>query len=102
MTETGLNTPEKVIFRFWDGEVIALFPEIPATMHPTYCQSYIHIGQHGAANPVMVGRRSRTATPNEYRSLARELRGRGYRLEIRKRMPHDHVETRIKELRSIR
>lgn len=42
-----------VIFRQFKkgGEVIAIFPTIPATMHPWECESYMHVGQHGACNP---------------------------------------------------
>ena len=41
--------------RFPDGDVIALFPYLPAECLNTWpCQSYMHIGQHGAADPRIV------------------------------------------------
>ncbi len=42
----------KVIFRKWPksqgGGVIALFPQLPASYSGHMCESYEHIGQHGA------------------------------------------------------
>jgi hypothetical protein len=45
-----------VIFRkFPDGDVIALLPYLPAECLTAWpCQSYMHIGQHGAADPRIV------------------------------------------------
>ena len=42
----------KVIFRkLKDGDIIALFPELPGDMNPYHtCESYMHVGQHGAAS----------------------------------------------------
>ena len=42
-----------VVFRRWrdtDGDVIALFPEIPADVQGCCCQSYMHIGQHAGGD----------------------------------------------------
>lgn len=85
----------RVIFRIFTGadalhnggahDVIALFPHIPGDMRPYQtCQSYQHIGQHGAADVRLV-ERTRLATRAEYRELAAELRAIGYRLDIRAR-----------------
>jgi len=42
---------DKVVLRTWeDGSVIALWPAVPANQSGTFCQSYEHIGQHGAAD----------------------------------------------------
>jgi hypothetical protein len=71
----------KVLFRKWrDGEreVVALFPEIPADREGDLCESYMHVGQHGAADPRIVTHDTRAANPEEYRSLLRELGQIGY------------------------
>ena len=92
----------KVIFRKWiDGDIIAIFPEIPATLNPYECQSYMHVGQHSACEPMGVIQRTNLATPTEYCQLARELRKRGYRLEIRKRYQYAFLNVRKAELDSL-
>ena len=76
-----------VVFRkFKDGEIIALFPDIPET-YPGDCQSYLHVGQHGAANYAYLVRYITTpATPEEYADLQEELTSIGYNLDIKKRI----------------
>ena len=70
---------DKVIYRkFGDGEIIALFPEISASNDGYFCQSYMHVGQHGAATPDIVIRQTKLATPAEYAKLHKELRCIGY------------------------
>ena len=54
------------------GEVIALFPLL-AWSKDHLCTSYMHIGQHGAADYAGMIRQSRKATPEEYMPLYREL-----------------------------
>jgi hypothetical protein len=88
----------KVIFRILEGDVIAVFPELPGTNDPNTCQSYMHLGQHGSADPY-VGRRP--ATPAEYdavNTLAAELRRIGYKLVIRKRVTPAMTAARHAEL----
>ena len=71
----------KVIYRILEGEVLALFPELPGDYNPaTTCLSYMHIGKHGAATTDITGRR--LATPAEYASLHAELTSIGYDLKI--------------------
>lgn len=79
-----------VIFRrFPDGDVIALFPYLPAECLSAWpCQSYMHIGQHGAADPRIV-HDTRPARPREYAALKAELERIGYRLAVRRRFPSD-------------
>ena len=73
----------KTVFRvFSDGEVIALFPQIAAGW---YCQSYMHVGQHGSADTGIVINQTRLATPKEYRTLLKELKQLGYNPKIMKR-----------------
>ena len=68
-----------MIFRTWpDGDVIALFPEIPEG--PGLCLSYMHVGQHGAADCRALIPGTRAAKPLEYSALAFELEDIGYRL----------------------
>lgn len=68
---------ERVIFRKYpDGEVIALFPDIPDS--PGYCLSYMHIGQHGGADFNGVMADTKPATPKDYYYLYLELVSLGY------------------------
>lgn len=68
----------KVIFRkFKCGEVIALFPQEPATLDGLLCVSYMHVGQHSAASPSIV-RNTKPASVEEYRKLLWELEQVGY------------------------
>lgn len=94
----------KVIFRMWpDGDVIALFPEIPSDYQGYLCESYMHVGQHGAADTGAVIDQTRPALPEEYRGLLRELGGRGYTLlNIMKRVTGDMVEKRLREASAFR
>lgn len=66
-----------------EEEIIALFPEIPATHDTRTCLAYVHRGQHTAA--MASGHGWKLATPQEYNLLRRELVGIGYNLDIRKR-----------------
>src|SRR5271166_4262879 len=59
-----------VIFRKYPnsrgGEVVALFPEEPASEDGRTCSCYVHVGQHGEADPSHVVATTRPATPEEY------------------------------------
>jgi hypothetical protein len=81
-----------VVFRRWyrkqDGSgIIALFPEINEGV--SLCRSFEHIGQHGAAHYAGVISLTRSATPEEYAPLLRELTSApySYRLKVVKRRP---------------
>lgn len=77
---------DATIFRVYpDGEVIALFPQIAANVGGWLCQSYMHIGQHGGADPLIVCNQTRLAEPKEYKELFAELEQIGYNPVIRKR-----------------
>ena len=81
----------KVVFRYWQKDVIALFPEIPADSWGVYCESYQHVGQHGAADYYGIIDASRAATEAEYADLQAELQSIGYVLDLRRRiMPSVH------------
>jgi hypothetical protein len=75
-----------VVFRvFKKGrDLIALFP-FEDWADDGSCSSYQKIGQHGAADYKYCISASRPATPDEYRSLKRELENIGYCLEVRPR-----------------
>lgn len=67
-----------VVFRkYRDGEIIALFPTLPGG-RPGECMSYVHLGQHGAADYGHVIRSTFPARPDEYTDLQAELVRVGY------------------------
>ena len=86
-----MSEKTKVIFRVFKTKpksVIALFPEIPADLDRN-CMSYMHIGQHSAADyfHLVAGSHAATrpATEEEYHGLMVELQRIGYDLEIYKK-----------------
>ncbi len=89
----------KVVFRWYRkyDECIALFPQIAACVEGWSCSSYMHVGQHGAADPQTVVEQTRPATAFEKRPLVKELRQRGYRLDIRKRCTRHDLLIRMKD-----
>ena len=93
---------EPVIFRKWrgDGEVIALFPQIPADNGGLLCLAYERVGEHGAASIPVVIRQTRLATQEEYRQLLEYLQHRrGYRLRVMRRVTRHDVEIRRRRAR---
>lgn len=67
-----------VIFRkFKEGDIIALFPQdtCPRT---GFCNSYMHVGQHGDADYLGLIKSTKLAKPSEYRALLCELKSIGY------------------------
>ena len=78
----------KTIFRKFkdNGDIIALFPEYPTDINGRYCDSYMHIGQHGAADYAYLLRWTVPATPEEYAELKRELETHyDYEIEVYQR-----------------
>ena len=70
---------DKVIFRKWpNGDVIALFPQIAASVDGYLCQSYMTIGQHDGATPFLMYKGTKPAKPEEYEELMAELKQLGY------------------------
>ncbi len=87
--------PTTVIFRMdREGNVFALFPELPADNYGVYCTCFQHVGQHCAADYYGCIAESRPATPEEFADLAAELRQRGYDLKIRQRATYAMHERR--------
>lgn len=91
----------KVIYRVFrnDGQVVALFPEVPGDMHLDHCESYMAIGQHGPAS-VNLSRYTRPATKEEIEPLSRELSSIGYNLHPVSRVSQKMNRERIATLRS--
>lgn len=88
----------KIIFRVYpDGEIIALFPQIAAGITGYLCQSYMHVGQHGAANPAAVVQQTRLATVEEYRELLKELEEIGYNPVVAKKCLYKDQQIRQKQ-----
>lgn len=84
--------PTKVCFRLLEGEVIALFPEVPYNGDRSLCMSYQHVGQHGAAS-VSLCTELKAANKVEYGPLKAELESLGYVVDVRRRMTADmHYE----------
>lgn len=84
----------KVIFRkFNNGEVIAIFPELPGDMNKYSCLNYMHIGQHGCGDCSLDG--TLPANEKEYRELLIELYEIGYNLHICKRISQKMNNNRI-------
>lgn len=80
------DTPRKtrVIFRVFKdhNDVIALFPDDVFDSQGNIA-SYMHVGQHAAADYTGVMRATRAASMDEYKSLKTELEKHvGYDLEI--------------------
>jgi hypothetical protein len=74
-----LNRVTPVIFRkFRNGEIIALFPFHAGNNDGYTCQSFIHVGQHGSADPHLVMRMTRPATEDEANDLIVELTSAPY------------------------
>ena len=88
----------KVIFRYWKGEVIAIFPTELGDNSPHTCSSYQHVGQHSACDPYGIVAESRPAIRAEFHELYRELENLGYNLEVIQRNRHDFYIHRQKAL----
>ena len=86
-----------VVFRRWrdrSGDIIALFPEIPADDQGRYCQSYMQVGQHGAADYRSAIRLTAPVGPKQYAALAEELWRIGYDLRPVKHASQQHHDRR--------
>ena len=90
----------KVIIRAYrsGGDVIALFPEIPANSNPMHCLSYQTIGQHGAAS-VDLSHCTRPATADESAAMLEELRRMDYDPQPVERITRQMHRERIKALK---
>jgi len=95
-----------VVFRRWrednGGEIIALFPELPADYQGRFCDAYEHVGQHGGADYYGVIQVTSPVTVEEAADLKRELERIGYRLKPIQRASHRVHEARRATARSLR
>ncbi len=94
---------EPVIFRQWKigCEIIALFPEIAVDQIGYNCQSYMRVGQHGAASPSTMLKDTKPANLEDgaVKRLIKELTELGYDLKIIKRFRYKHQLERMKQAR---
>jgi hypothetical protein len=90
-----------VVFRRWrdSGDVIALFPEIPADIFGDFCEAYEHIGQHGAADYGVVIQATMPVEPEDATGLANELTQIGYNLRPIRRASWKHHDKRRADAR---
>jgi hypothetical protein len=79
---------EDVVFRTIEGEVNAFLPCVPANRGMVMC--YAHVGQHSEAS-LGYYRKGRPSTIQEYDPLLRELRERGYVLEVKARLNYNKL-----------
>lgn len=97
-----------VIFRKYPnirgGEVIALFPAELGTYDPRLCSSFVHVGQHGSADPLACIDNTRPAREAEYADLRKELESApyGYRLKVYQRHKREFYKMREAEARRLR
>jgi hypothetical protein len=93
-----------VILRRWldTGDLIALFPDQPADYRGWLVDSFMHVGQHAAADYHGVVRATKPASPDEAADLIRELERIGYRLKVIKRTSWKHHEARRAAARMLR
>ena len=78
----------KVIYRKdSDGNVIAFLPELSANVGNVVC--YAHTGQHGEAS-IQYYHDNKTALPNEYEPLHKELKGiySDFEISIKRRLTY--------------
>lgn len=100
--DATIQEKTKVIFRkFPDGEVIALFPELPGTNGINSCLSYQHIGQHGAAM-VAIYYDTKPCDAFDRLPLEKELTAIGYKLTVVSRFSYQMDQKRIAALRASR
>lgn len=75
---TATVTMRTVFRKYPDGQIIALFPDVPWSERLGEVASYMHIGQHGAADYRHVVATTKPATEKESAGLLNELRQVGY------------------------
>lgn len=93
-----------VVLRRWrdTNDLIALFLDQPADYQGWFVDSYMHVGQHAAADYHGVVQATKPASPDEAADLIRELERIGYRLKVIRRASWKHHEARRTAARSLR
>jgi hypothetical protein len=85
----NMEEETKVLFRNFQGEITAIFPEEPGT--PDYyntCSCYAHIGQHGSCDLSIISN-SKHVKPEDYEDLKKELESEPYNYNLRVMKRHD-------------
>lgn len=101
LLETIKDCKTKVIFRkFPDGEVIALFPELPGDNSVLNCLNYMHNGQHGSGKATLEG--TKPVDKDWNGTLKHELTAIGYNLTVVSRISYQMDQKRIAALRASR
>jgi hypothetical protein len=67
--------------KFSNGEIIAVMPH-EVCDYKGNVNSYMHIGQHGAADYNHIISTTKLATPRDYATLLNELEGIGYNVRV--------------------
>lgn len=93
-----------VVFRRWrdNGDIIALFPELPADCQGYFCDAYEHVGQHGGAGFHGVVQATKPVSVEDAADLIQELERIGYVLRPIKRASYRVHEARRATARSLR
>jgi hypothetical protein len=93
-----------VVIRRWrdTNDLIALFPGQPTDYQGWFVDSFMHVGQHAAADYHGVVQATLPASQEEAGDLLRELERIGYRLRVIKRVSRRVHEARRATARSLR
>lgn len=91
----------KVVFRMFDGQVVALFPELPANNTDNLCQSYTLAGGFGAEEPESFIENSEPAHPRDYTLVKGVLKQLGYTAEVLSEITEEHHEERKRRWREV-
>lgn len=78
-----MNKPTPIIVQFYveiDGSILAYFPLTPYNKGKMR-SCYSHVGQHSGCHPDYISD-CRTATPDEYAQLKKELESIGYKVIV--------------------
>lgn len=76
--KSAVETTRVAFRKYPDGQIVALFSDIPWNRKHGEVTSYMHIGQHGAADYHHVIAGTKPATEDEYTGLLAELKLIGY------------------------
>lgn len=95
--EKDKHITEVVFRKLIDGDIIALFPYIIDDQVGNV-QSYMHVGQHSAADYQATILQTKLATKSEYEELKDELENYcGYNLKVIKRYNHNKYMVALRE-----
>ena len=88
----------KVIFKkYYNGNIVAAFPQMPGDNSHFNMQCYEHVGQHGSGAESYLSL-WKPAKPHEYAELLAELKAIGYDVKIAHRFTQKDYEIRKAQL----